>query len=497
MYRSIAEKWSNRLPVPLLPAISSPSYIQGMLLSPQTPANFYWFQGKPLGALAFCLPIGKWQNQETFAERGDSQRVVLRRKGLSTDGNVRTALPLEIQKNGAPVKVKSVRTQKAILVDITNVSYGSSAKLAFSVMRLLLHQGVSNSFEGGIWSPRAESNMTRSILWVLLFLVFLAGVPAHGDAALLLEEPYGTFGELNPTGHAAVYLSRVCAVTPTTLRRCYPGETGIVISRYYKIAGYDWIAIPVTAYFYAVDEPSQVPEFANAEQVSELRNLYRRRFLETIAPDASNGEVPGGEWTLLVGQAYDRKIYGFQIETSTEQDDELIRMLNQHSNHRSRLEAATFLLSHNCADFARGILNFYYPHSVRRNFLADLGITTPKQVAKSLVKYARSHSNLEFSSFVIPQVPGSRHHSQSVDGVAEALVKSKKYLVPLAFLHPFVTASVALLYLGEGRFNPSSQVQRFPESPEIAALREGWHEGFSLTPARNSYKERQIPQSAQ
>jgi hypothetical protein len=76
------------------------------------------------------------------------------------------------------------------------------------------------------------------------------------------------------------------------------------------------------------------------------------------------------------------------------------------------------------------------------------------------------------SSFVIPQIPGSRHPSQPVDGVAEAVVRSKKYVVPLALLHPFVAGSIAFLYVGEGRFSPSRQVKRFPPSPEILALRE-------------------------
>jgi hypothetical protein len=318
-------------------------------------------------------------------------------------------------------------------------------------------------------------NMRNNKLWLLSFLIILICIVAplaRPDAALLLEEPYGGFGEINPTGHAAVYLSRVCADTPVVLRRCSPGEMGVVISRYYKIAGYDWIAVPLIPYLYAVDNPADIPEFANAELVRELRDRYRRRYLEMLAPDRADGEAPPGEWPLLVGEAFDRKIYGFQIETSEQQDDELIRLLNARANHRSRRNLATFFLSHNCADFARDILNFYYPHSVHRNFLADAGITTPKQVASSLVKYQRRHSDLELSSFVIPQVPGSRHRSQPVDGVAEALVRSKKYVVPLAVLHPFITGSIAFLYLGEGRFSPSRQVKRFPPSPEISALRE-------------------------
>jgi hypothetical protein len=50
------------------------------------------------------------------------------------------------------------------------------------------------------------------------------------------------------------------------------------------------------------------------------------------------------------------------------------------------------------------------------------------------------------------------------------VLKSKKYVVPLAILHPFIAGGVAVLYLGEGRFNPSHEVKRFPMSPEIAAF---------------------------
>ena len=122
---------------------------------------------------------------------------------------------------------------------------------------------------------------------------------------------------------------------------------------------------------------------------------------------------------------------------------------------------------------------------MHRNFIADVGITTPKQVAKSLVKYSRRHSDVEFSAFVIPQVPGSIHRSHGVDGVAESLVKSKKYVVPLATLHPFFAGGAVVLYLGQGRFNPSREVQRFQMSPEIAAFWEtrqrsiarSWEEG--------------------
>jgi len=54
----------------------------------------------------------------------------------------------------------------------------------------------------------------------------------EAGATLFLGEPYGYDGAFAGTGHAAVYLSGVCATSPVVLRRCAPGEAGIVLSRY-------------------------------------------------------------------------------------------------------------------------------------------------------------------------------------------------------------------------------------------------------------------------
>ena len=92
-------------------------------------------------------------------------------------------------------------------------------------------------------SPRSqEIGFSSSVVFsCLAIILLLSAAPClFGQAALLLEEPYGVFGTLNPTGHAAIYLERVCADTPVHLRLCNPGETGVVISRYKGMAGYDW-----------------------------------------------------------------------------------------------------------------------------------------------------------------------------------------------------------------------------------------------------------------
>jgi len=295
-----------------------------------------------------------------------------------------------------------------------------------------------------------------------LLVIFLFLPKAHASAALFLEEPFGHFGSVTATGHAAVYLPRICADTPVSLRRCNPEELGVVLSRYNGIAGYDWMAVPLIPYLYSVEKPDEIPLFANAKLVAFLRNQYRRKFLEAVAPDAENGEPPTGNWVQLVGAAYNRTIYSYQIETTEEQDDALIRVLNSHPN-RSHFR----LLSRNCADFAREILNFYFPKTLHRSVIADLGITTPKQLAKTLVRYSKRNPGLQFSSFVIPQVPGSVSRSTPVYGVLESFLKSKKYFLPLVALHPIITGGMAVAYLGTGRFDPKKQALVFDSTAQL------------------------------
>ncbi len=291
----------------------------------------------------------------------------------------------------------------------------------------------------------------RALQMLAVFSCLIASFAgaAHAQATLLLEEPFGLFGSVNPTGHAAMYLSRVCADGPTSLRRCRPGETGVVISRYHKVAGYDWIAVPLIPYLYAVDHVSEVPVKADNTIVEQLRDKYRREHFADLIPDDASGSAPKGEWIQLVGASYDRKIYGFELETSPKQDDAIIAYLSQRPNH-----AHFNLLFSNCSDFAREIFNEYYPHALHRNLIADSGFTTPKEIAKLLVRYGQHHRDLRFSAFVIPQVDGLKP-SKSTRGVIESVVKTKKYAVPLLCLHPWVAGGLGLTYLAVGRFNPA------------------------------------------
>ena len=172
------------------------------------------------------------------------------------------------------------------------------------------------------------------------------------------------------------HLCRFAHLAPPLPRR----EFGVVISRYHKIDGYDWLAIPLVPYLYAVDSPNDVPQTVDKEQVAALRDAYRKQHLLDLAPNNRHGRSPKGEWTELVGSSYDRTIHGFQVDSTPAQDQRFITIFNDRRNvgHFN-------LLFHNCADFSRVVLDIYLPHAIHRNFIADVGLMTPKQVARSLV----------------------------------------------------------------------------------------------------------------
>jgi hypothetical protein len=230
--------------------------------------------------------------------------------------------------------------------------------------------------------------MHRGPSLVLCLVAAAAAANARASVALLMEEPYGEFGAMNPTGHAAVYFNHICADSPTSLRPCHDGEFGVVISRYHKIDGYDWLAIPLVAYLYAVDSPNDVPQTVDKEQVAALRDAYRKQHLLDLAPDNRHGGSPKGEWTELVGSSYDRTIHGFQVDSTPAQDQRFITTYNDRRNvgHFN-------LLFHNCADFSRVVLDIYLPHAIHlRRCRAAFAAATRSTVWPNRWSRARSIS---------------------------------------------------------------------------------------------------------
>jgi len=306
---------------------------------------------------------------------------------------------------------------------------------------------------------------TRAYLFLAIFTIALQmSSHASAQAALLLEDAAGFSSVLSPSGHVALYFARVCADTPTRLRRCAPGELGTVISRYEGIKGVDWLAIPLLPHLYAVDDPLSVPEHVDHKTVAELRQAYHDTGLTTLGKDVPVGGrlMPG--WNQLIGDAYERRIYAYRFETTEEQDDALIARLNDDRN-----QSHFNFFYKNCADFVSDLLNFYFPGAFKRRILPDAGITMPRQTAYQLERYARSHPEIHLQLMEIPQIPGYRRQSGHSKSIAESLVVTGD-VIPLALLNPYLAAGVVLDYLICGRYPLGRQHPQILSPQTMAVL---------------------------
>jgi hypothetical protein len=288
----------------------------------------------------------------------------------------------------------------------------------------------------------------RAFRLLMVGLIFAAAVCPHGhaQAALLLQDSDGLSAALSPTGHTSVYFARICAASLTRLRRCAPGELGVVIARHRRIAGYDWLAVPLIPYLYSVEATSEVPAKVNREAVQELRLKYHDEHLMSLGKNVpAGGELLGG-WNELVGAAYERRIYALRFETSEEQDNAFIAKMNGDVN-----QSHFSYLFRNCADFSGAVLDFYFPHTFKRHILPDLGATTPRQVAYELTKYAHQHPEVRLAVMEIPLVPGFNHSSRLGKSAAASLIVSG-FVIPIALVSPYTAAAIVADGLVWGRY---------------------------------------------
>ena len=286
-----------------------------------------------------------------------------------------------------------------------------------------------------------------STAWLVFFCLLLAP-SAHASVAVLVGEPFGNFGTMMPVGHTAVYIDHLCADGPLKLRACRPGEPqGVVIARYHQLGQYDWLASPVMEFLYATNDPAKVLSYATIDNSWALRQIYRKRYLEAIVPDGAEYDKATDEWWESAGTAYTRRIWGYQLATTADQDRQFMNILNERQNaHAYRLN------NNNCADFAANMINLYFPGSVRRDRVADFGWMTPKNVARCVEAYGHSHPELELKIFEVPQVAGSLRRSRPARGAAEAGLTTKRYLATLLVIQPEVPIVCAILYLKHGRW---------------------------------------------
>jgi hypothetical protein len=93
---------------------------------------------------------------------------------------------------------------------------------------------------------------------------------------------------------------------------------------------------------------------------------------------------------------------------------------------------------------------------------------TPQTCSQVNVEYSRRLPDLEFVSLVVPQVPGTIRRSRPIRGIAESLLKAKKYVIPLAFFQMYVAGSFAAAYLVDGQFRPNKNAMGFNPSCEAS-----------------------------
>ena len=315
--------------------------------------------------------------------------------------------------------------------------------------------------------PRGFSSAARtarvSLLPIFLIgLLLIAAVPrASADVGVVLNESLDeSMDRITGTGHMAVYFSNICAESPTRLRFCAPGEFGSVMSTYINIGedrSFEWNIVPLNIYLYGVEDPRNRPLFASFKIKQALEERYRENYLSGFCDTPSCRTSGKAEWRQMVASTLIRGMYFFVVDTSLEQDRALIDEFNNAPNE-NHFNGAT----NNCADFARRIVNTYFPHAAGRDVLNDFGMTSPKAVARTFTHYAQRHPELHLRVMHFAQVPGTIKRSREVRAGTEQLFRSKKLLIPMAVFAYEALPVVAVSYVVTGRFNPNKEFEKHP-----------------------------------
>lgn len=307
-------------------------------------------------------------------------------------------------------------------------------------------------------------------LFILLFLILIIPIKVKADISLLLHEATGYSGEMTGAGHITVYLSNVCTDAPLTLRQCRADEPkGVVVATYPEFGGangdYKWFAMPVMAYIYGVDTEREIPLYANGKIRTLLRETNRTKYLSKVIAPISEGEpIPTGRWGGVVGAAMNRDLYAFTVKTTPEQD---ARFLEKYNTSPKGNDFS--VMFKNCADFTRGVVNFYFPKSASRDFINDFGMTTPKALVRSFKSYASERPDLLFHITKYPQLDGTILRSFGNRNFTETAFTSKKYVITQALTMPTLLPMFAGTYFLTGRFDTESAYRNYP-SAETARL---------------------------
>ena len=297
-------------------------------------------------------------------------------------------------------------------------------------------------------------------------LVCLSGTRARADVGVILNETLDeSVARVTGSGHTAVYFSRICPDSPVKLRLCRPGENGSVMSNYINLgedSSYEWNIAPFNLYVYGVEDTRYRAVFATPQIKNLLEQKYRDQALAAYCTGPSCLKSNKAEWREMVGASMARSMYIFIVETSVQQDLDLIAKFNAlpNENHFNGF-------TRNCADFTKGVIDTYFPHSAHRDFINDFGMTSPKAVARTFSQYAEDHPETHFRVMHFSQLPGTIKRSTEPHSGTEQLYHSKKLLIPMVIFAQHELPVAAAAYLITGRFNPQHE---FEEHPAVEAV---------------------------
>lgn len=299
-----------------------------------------------------------------------------------------------------------------------------------------------------------------ALIFIFLFTCLFSS-RAYADVGVVLNESLDTsVARITGSGHTAVFLSNICPESPVRLRLCRPGEAGSVMSNYTTLGEdqpFEWNVVPLNIYLYGVENPEDRPLFGTPKVKEILEERYREKYLAAYCATKSCQTSDNAEWREMVGASLSRSMYIFVIATTLEQDRALIDEFNAlpNKNHFNGM-------TRNCANFAKRVINTYFPHATRGDYLNDFGMTSPKAVARSFTRYALRHPEARFRVLHIAQVPGTIKRSTQVRTGTEQLYRSKKLLLPMLIFAYHELPVVAASYLLTGRFNPQSVSEKYP-----------------------------------
>src|SRR5205085_2557593 len=115
----------------------------------------------------------------------------------------------------------------------------------------------------------------------------------------------------------------------------------------------------------------------------------------------TDGTMPLGRWSQMLGSTLNRDVYIFHLSTTQAQDAKIVAKLNAKKNVQDFNTAWN-----NCSDFARELVNEYFPHALQRDAINDLTMTTPKALISSMTSYASDKPALRFYATKYTQIHG-------------------------------------------------------------------------------------------